>query len=41
MNPCSPLYEYLRALGQERVNMSFSEIETILGFTLPKSGAVS
>ena len=37
MNSYSPLYEYLRSLGQEKVNMSFSEIETILGFTLPKS----
>lgn len=37
MNSYSPLYEYLRAVGQEKVNISFSELETILGFTLPKS----
>jgi hypothetical protein len=37
MNSYSPLYEYLRAFGQEKVNISFSELETLLGFTLPKS----
>ena len=37
MNSYSPLYDYLRTSGQEKVKMSFSELETILGFTLPKS----
>ena len=37
MNSYSPLYEYLRSIGQEKVNMSFSKFESILGFMLPKS----
>lgn len=40
MNSYSPLYEYLRDFGQEKVNMYFSELETILGFTLPKSAYI-
>jgi len=37
MSSYAPLFEYLRGLGQESVKLSFSELETILGFRLPYS----
>lgn len=31
------LYEYLLTLGCDKISMTFSELEQVLGFTLPKS----
>ncbi len=39
MGRYSLLGERLRALGRERIEMTFEEIERILGFTLPRSAA--
>ena len=37
MGKYEPLANYLRQLGQERVQMKFDEIEGVLGFPLPPS----
>ena len=37
MNSYTRLHEYLRTCGQETTDLHFSELETILGFTLPMS----
>jgi len=40
MGKYSPLGKFLRASGRERIEMSFKDIERILGFTLPHSARV-
>ncbi len=37
MNSYYQLYDYLRAVGQDKVSIPFSELEAILGFALPMS----
>lgn len=37
MSKYEPLENFLRSSGQESVNMSFLELEQILGFPLPES----
>ena len=40
MGKYSLLGEHLRALGRDRIDMTFEEVERILGFSLPRSARV-